>query len=81
MSNLRKMIPRVESIIKHIDAKAIVSGTFYDDVSDRLILTVVKGSRRLEITLLPYEIDGVKDERIHQTLKRHLDRLAHTPTG
>ena len=41
-----QMKARVEAAIKRADPK-VITGTFYDDASDRLFVTIVRGSRKI----------------------------------
>ncbi len=82
MIDLRKLIPKVEGAIKRIDPTVIVSGTFYDQVSDRLFLTLVKGPRKVEVTLAKSNVgsdDGM--DRLNRFLEGHVSKLQNAPVG
>lgn len=79
MGNLRKAIPKVEAAIKRLDPKVIVQRTFYDEVSNRLYVGVVKGLRETEIVLLGHDFDDDLLKRVNQSLEDGLKKLEHAP--
>jgi len=81
MTDARKMIPRIEALIKRADPKAITARTFYDDASNRLYVTIVKGSRKTDITLLGDYLTGNHHEETERLIKEAVARLQHTPIG
>jgi hypothetical protein len=80
MTDVRQMKARVESAIKRADPKAM-TGTFYDDASDRLFVTIVKGSRKISVALRGRDFGNGDSERIDHAIKDGLRRLEHTPIG
>ncbi|HET8677980.1 MAG TPA: hypothetical protein VFO63_19420 [Blastocatellia bacterium] len=79
MGNLRKAIPTVEAAIKRIDPDVIVQRTFYDEVSDRLYVGVVKGLREMEIVLLAHDFKDDLLKRVNQSLEDGLKKLEQAP--
>jgi len=79
MGNLRKAIPKVEAAIKRIDPEVIVQRTFYDEVSDRLYVGVVKGFRENEIVLHSRDFEDDLLKRVNQLLEEGIKRLEHAP--
>ena len=79
MGNLRKAIPTVEAAIKRIDPEVIVQRTFYDEVSDRLYVGVVKGLREIEIVLLAHDFKDDLLKRVNQSLEDGLKKLEQAP--
>jgi len=76
MIEARKLASRVEAAIKRADTDVIIDRAFYDDISDRLYINVVKGSRKTEIMLT------IKDEKeIDRLVEQGLLRLRNTPIG
>ena len=80
MENVRSAIARVEAAIHDLDPDCIVQGTFYDDVSNRLFVTVVKGPRKKLITLLGRYF-GNGFDAINKTLKTSIEELQTEPIG
>ena len=72
MTEVRKLASRVEAAIKRADSGAIVERTFYDDISDRLFINVVKGPRKTEIMLTARDENDV-DRLVEQCLARLKD--------
>lgn len=79
MGNLRKAIPTVEAAIKRLDPDVIVQRTFYDEVSDRFYIGVVKGLREMEIVLLGHDFEDDLLKRVNQSLEDGLKKLEHAP--
>jgi len=80
MTAVLQMKARVESAIKRFDPKAI-TGTFYDDASDRLFVTIIKGSRKISVTLRGRDFRNGGSKKIDQAIEDGLKRLEHTPIG
>lgn len=79
MPNVRRMKGTVEAAIKRLDPKAI-TGTFWDDASNRLFVTIVKGSRKISVTLRGGDFaDG--SDKINPAIEDGIRRLAETPIG
>jgi hypothetical protein len=75
-----QMKARVESVIRTADPKAITA-TFYDDASDRLFVTIIKGSRKISVTLRGGDFSNGAVNKIEQAIKDGLRRLQSTPIG
>ena len=80
MSDVRQMKARVEAAIKRVDPKAM-TGTFYDDASDRLFVTIVKGTRKVSVTLRRRDFSNGAAETIDLAIADGLRRLQVTPIG
>ena len=80
MTDVRKMKARIAAAIKRVDPKA-VTGTFYDDASDRLFVTIVKGSRKIGVTLRARDFANGGGETIDRAIIDGLKRLETTPIG
>ncbi|MFY9557445.1 MAG: hypothetical protein WAV20_12615 [Blastocatellia bacterium] len=80
MTDLRKMKASVEQAVKRADSKA-TTGTFYDDASQRLFVTIVKGSRKVSVALRARDFGNGDSEKITRALKDGIRRLEHTPIG
>ena len=81
MTDIRKMIPKVEAKIKQIDPDVIVGSAFYDDASNRLFITMFKGPRKIEITLTSRDLANGDLGKANQILENGVKRLEHTPIG
>ena len=79
MSDVRQMKARVEAAIKRVDPK-VMTGTFYDDASDRLFVTIVRGTRKVSVTLRARDFSNGA-EQIDRAIADGLRRLQVTPTG
>ncbi len=76
----RRMKARVEAAIKKVDPKAL-TGTFYDDASDRLFITIVRGSRKVSVTLRGRDFGNGDSEKIDHAIEDGFRRLQDTPIG
>jgi hypothetical protein len=79
MGDLRKFIPKIEAAVKRIDPKVIVQRTFYDEVSDRMYVGIVKGLRETDIVLLGHDFEDDLLKRVNQSLEQGVKKLEHTP--
>ncbi|HZM85786.1 MAG TPA: hypothetical protein VFF31_04430 [Blastocatellia bacterium] len=79
MSDVRQMKARVEAAIKRVDPK-VMTGTFYDDASDRLFVTIVRGTRKVSVTLRARDFSNGA-EQIDRAIADGLRRLQVTPIG
>ncbi|HKP84445.1 MAG TPA: hypothetical protein VJZ26_00015 [Blastocatellia bacterium] len=79
MTNVRKLIPKVEAAIKRIDPDVIVQRTFYDEVSDRLYVGIVKGLRETDIVLLGHEFEDGLLKSVNESIEQGVRKLEHTP--
>lgn len=75
-----QMKARVEAAIKRADPK-VITGTFYDDASDRLFVTIVRGSRKISVSLRGRDFGNGDSEKIDRAIEDGLRRLEHTPIG
>jgi hypothetical protein len=80
MTDVRQMKARVEAAIKRIDPK-VIPATFYDDASDRLFVTIVKGPRKISVALRGRDFTNGDADRINRAIEDGLRRLQHTPIG
>jgi len=79
MSDVRQMKARVEAAVKRVDPK-VMTGTFYDDASDRLFVTIVRGTRKVSVTLRARDFSNGA-EQIDRAIADGLRRLQVTPIG
>ena len=75
-----QMKARVEAAIKRADPK-VITGTFYDDASDRLFVTIVRGSRKISVSLRGRDFGNGGSEKIDRAIEDGLRRLQATPIG
>jgi hypothetical protein len=75
-----QMKARVEAEIRRADPK-VMTGTFYDDISDRLFVTLVKGSRKISVSLRGRDFGNGDSKKIDRAIEDGLRRLEHTPIG
>ena len=80
MSDVRQMKARVEAAVKRVDPK-VMTGTFYDDASDRLFVTIVRGTRKVSVTLRARDFSNGGAEKIDRAIADGLRRLLVTPIG
>ncbi len=80
MTDVRQMKARVEAAVKRVDPK-LMTGTFYDDASDRLFVTIVKGSRKVSVTLRGRDFANGGVKKIDNAIEQGLRRLETTPIG
>ncbi|HTF37046.1 MAG TPA: hypothetical protein VK651_01960 [Blastocatellia bacterium] len=80
MTDVRQMKQRVEAAVKRVDPE-VMTGTFYDDASDRLFVTIVKGSRKISVTLRSRDFGNGDAGTIDHAIKDGLRRLQDTPIG
>lgn len=81
MSDIRRMIPKIEVAVKRIDPDVIIQSSFYDDVSNRLFLTLVDGPRRTQVTFTNYDFNDEGMERVSRALRASVDKLKLVPIG
>ena len=75
-----QMKAKVEAAIKKVDPDA-VTGTFYDDASDRLFVTIIKGARKVSVTLRGRDFSNGDSEKVSRAVEDGLRRLKNTPIG
>src|SRR5215510_2100659 len=80
MKALAQMKAKVEAAIRKVDPEA-VTGTFYDDASDRLFVTIIKGPRKVSATLRGRDFLNGDSETISRAVEDGLRRLKSTPIG
>lgn len=80
MTDVRQMKARVQAAVKRVDPK-VMTGTFYDDASDRLFVTIVRGSRKISVTLRGRDFAIGGADRIDRAIEDGLRRLQSTPIG
>lgn len=81
MTEARKAASRIEAALKHADPQIIVERTFYDEISNRLYVNVVKGSRKTEIVLVGRERSNNDQQEIDRLVEQCLLRLKNMPIG
>ena len=81
MNNIRNMIATVDSMVKKLDPKVIVQRSFYDDVSGRLFISLVKGRRVYEVMLSGRFFGNGDLGKVEESLKAGIDRIQHQPVG
>jgi len=80
MADVRQMKAKVEAAAKKTDPAAFV-GTFYDAASDRLFVTLVKGSRKISVALRGRDFGNGDSDKVGRAIKDGFSRLAHMPIG
>jgi hypothetical protein len=80
MKVAEEMKAKVEAAIKKGDPDAI-TGTFYDDASDRLFVTIIKGARKVSVTLRGRDFSNGDSEKVSRAVEDGLRRLKNTPIG
>lgn len=80
MTDVRQMKAKVEAAIKRADPQSMTS-TFYDGASDRLFVTIVKGSRKVSVALRGKDLGNGNSEKLDRAIEDGLRRLEHTPIG
>lgn len=81
MTNVRRMKATVEAVIKRLDSKAIPEGTFYDDASGRLFVTIFKGPRKVSVALREQDFSNGDSAKVNRAIEGALTRLKNTPIG
>jgi hypothetical protein len=80
MPDVRQMKATVDAAVRQADPGAI-TGTFYDAASDRLFVTIVKGSRKISVALRGRDFGNGDSDRISREIKEGIKRLGRTPIG
>jgi len=80
MTVARQMKAQVQAAVKKADPKAM-TGTFYDDASDRLFVTLVKGSRKVSVSLRGLDFANGGSDKVTRAIEDGLRRLEETPIG
>lgn len=81
MTDVRRMKATVEATIKRLDPKAIPQGSFYDDASGRLFVTIFKGSRKVSVALREQDFINGDRAKMNGAIEGALKRLENTPIG
>ena len=81
MNNIKNMIATVDSLVKKLDPKVIVQRTFYDDVSGRLFVSLVKGPRVYEVILSSRCFGNGDLGKVEESIRAGIDRIQHQPVG
>jgi hypothetical protein len=81
MADVRRMKATVETFIKRIDPQAIPEGSFYDDASGRLFVTLFKGPRKVSLALRERDFSDGDLEKVNRAIKEAVERLGRTPIG
>ncbi|HEU4391295.1 MAG TPA: hypothetical protein VFV34_26080 [Blastocatellia bacterium] len=81
MADRKRIAALVTAKIKKLDPESIVQGTFYDDASSRLIVTIIKGTRKILTSLPARWFEESSSEHIDVALKTAVKRLEQTPIG
>lgn len=80
MADVRQMKAKVEALAKQADPTAMI-GTFYDAASDRLFVSIVKGSRKISVALRSRDFGNGDSDKVGVAIKDGLNRLGRTPIG
>ncbi len=81
MRDRRKLSAIVNAIVKKNDSTVMAQRAFYDDASDRLFITLIRGSHRVNLTLAGRDLDGDDTSRADQLIRDNIDQLARVPIG
>jgi hypothetical protein len=81
MRDRRRLAAIVDSIVKRNDGGAMVQRAFYDDASDRVFVTLVKGLRRVNLTLRRVDLETSDRSKAEQTIKENIAQLDTVPVG
>jgi hypothetical protein len=80
MADVRQMKARALAALKRLDPQTLPS-TFYDDASDRLFVTIVKGTRKVSVTLRGRDFTNGEGDTVNRTIEDGVKRLERTPIG
>lgn len=80
MRNTRKIVAVVDRAVKENDSTVLIQGTFYDEASDRVFTTLVKGSKRINLTLSGAEAESNSDN-VGVKIKKAITKLDDQPIG
>ncbi|MEW6212428.1 MAG: hypothetical protein AB1631_29145 [Acidobacteriota bacterium] len=81
MRDRRKLSARVDAIVRQNDAKVMIQRAFYDDASDRVFITLVKGLHRVNLTLAARDLDGDDRSLAEQVIRNGIAYLDQAPVG
>ena len=80
MIDVGRMKAKVEAAIKLADPKTM-TGTFYDGASDRLFVTIYKGTRKISVALRGKDFGNGDSKKLDLAIEDGLRRLQETPIG
>jgi hypothetical protein len=82
MADRKKIVSVVTSKVKSLDPESIVQGTFYDDASGRVVVTIIKGTRKTLASLPGWWFEnGSGSDRVGKAIERALKQLDRSPVG
>ena len=81
MTDVRRMKAMVEAVLRRLDPKAIPEGSFYDEASGRLFVTIFKGSRKVSVALREQDFANGGRAKMNGAIEGALKRLENTPIG
>ncbi|HMG34752.1 MAG TPA: hypothetical protein VKM94_12505 [Blastocatellia bacterium] len=83
MPDITQLKAKVDAAVKRADSGIVAERSFFDEISDRLFVTIVKGSRKTEFVLRPSHLtNGEGDTKeIDRTVQEAVTRLQKTPIG
>lgn len=80
MTDVRQMKATVQAAVKKADA-GVMAGTFYDAASDRMFVTIVKGSRKISVALRGRDFGNGGSDTVIRAITEGIQRLDRTPIG
>jgi hypothetical protein len=81
MPDRKRFAALVTAKMKKLDPESIVQGTFYDEASARLVVTIVKGTRKV-LTQIPANwFESGATNRVDKALETAVKRLELVPIG
>jgi hypothetical protein len=81
MRDRRRLAAIVDSIVKGSDSEVQVQRAFYDDASDRLFITLVRGLFRVNLTLSANDIEGDDRSKAKRVIDENIAQLDRVPVG
>jgi hypothetical protein len=81
MNQTRRMTAVIDSKVRRLDPKTIVQGTMFDEPSGRVFVTLVRGSRRTEVSLLVRDLEENHSESVDRALEHAIKILPSLPIG
>ncbi|HEY7544495.1 MAG TPA: hypothetical protein VID27_06420 [Blastocatellia bacterium] len=81
MRDRRKLSARVDAIVKQNDSEVMIQRTFYDEASDRLFITLIRGSHRVNLTLAARDLDNGDRSKAEQVIRDNIAHLDQVPIG
>jgi hypothetical protein len=71
----------VDAIVKQNDSEVMIQRTFYDEASDRLFITLIKGSHRVNVTLAARDLDTDDRSKAEKVIRDNIAHLDQVPIG